>query len=210
MITIYSLSGPDGRARYFGATSKDAAYVLSHHRSAAKGAKRKTPVNEWVLAEEAVTYKAIDSVEEAEKDARLAFWIGDARRAGLDLLNVTKEEHAAKVREAMADPEVRARLSENSKGRVNSPEHRAAISEANKGRVISPEHRAIVSARHKGKVTSPETKAKIAARAMGHTRNAGRVHTEEAKLKMSETRHRKNHVETNAPKATCRWCNPTV
>jgi dipeptidyl aminopeptidase/acylaminoacyl peptidase len=211
MFTIYSLSGADGKTVYFGATSKNAAYALSHHRSAAKSAKRRTPVNEWVLENEgSVVFTALEEVSEEDKDTRLEFWLSNARRSGLPILNVTKEEHAAKVKKAMSDPAVRARISENGKGRVNTPEHRKAISEANKGRVISPEHRAIISARHTGKVTSPETKAKIAAKAMGHKRNEGRVHSEAAKEKMSRTRHTLNHVDKGIVKETCRWCNPTT
>jgi hypothetical protein len=207
MYTIYGLVGPDRNIRYIGVSSKDAAYVLSHHKSAAKGAKRKTPVNEWVLENEgSVSYKVIQEVEAENKASRLEAIISALRENGADLLNLTPEEHAARVKEAMSDPEVRAKISENGKGRVNSPEHRAAISEANKGRVISPEHRAIVSARHKGKVTSDETKAKIAAKAMGHKRNVGKTHTEEAKAKMSKTRHMNNHVAKATVKVGCRWC----
>jgi hypothetical protein len=110
----------------------------------------------------------------------------------------------------MADPAVRSKLSESGKGRVNSPEHRKAISEANKGRVISPEHKAVISATHKGKVTSEETKAKIAEKARGHKRNLGKTHSQEAKDRMSHTRHVINHVEKDVTKPTCRWCNPTT
>jgi hypothetical protein len=208
MFTIYSLSGADGKTVYFGATSKNAAYALSHHRSAAKAAKRKTPINEWVLENShSMSYMELEQVSPEEKDERLEFWISNARRGGLKLLNVTKEEHAAKVREAMSSPEVRQKISENGKGRVNSPEHRAAISAANRGRVISDEHRAIISARHKGKVTSEETKAKIAEKAKGHLRNLGRTHTPEAREKMSRTRHIRNHQDKGIRKDGCRWCN---
>jgi hypothetical protein len=211
MFTIYSLSGSDGVTVYFGATSKNAAYALSHHRSAAKSAKRRTPINEWVLANEgSVVFTALEEVEASDKDTRLEFWLSNARRQKLPILNVTKEEHKAKVREAMSKPEVRARISENGKGRVNTPEHRAAISRANKGRVITPEHRAIISARHTGKVTSDETKAKIAERAKGHLRNLGRTHTPEAREKMSHTRHVNLHESKGIQKDTCRWCNPTT
>jgi len=207
MYTIYSLSGSDGITRYFGVTSKNAAYALSHHRSAAKSAKRKTPINEWILETDGdVSFTALEEVEAEAKDERLEFWIGNARRQGLPLLNVSKAEHAAKVKEAMAKPEVRAKISENGKGRVNSPEHRAAISAANKGRVISEEHKKIISDRHRGKVTSEETKAKIAAKAMGHKRNEGRTHTPEAREKMSRTRHQINHVDKSIVKETCKWC----
>lgn len=211
MFTIYSLSGPDGVPRYFGATSKDAAYALSHHRSAAKSAKRRTPVNEWVLeAGGSVGFTALETVDAESKAERLEFWIADARSKGLDILNVSKEEHAAKVKEAMADPEVRARISENGKGRVNTPEHRKAISDANRGRVITPEHRAIISKVHTGKITSEETKALIAEKARGHLRNLGRKHTPEARERMSHTRHVRNHVDKNVTKDSCVWCNPTT
>ena len=211
MYTIYSLSGPDGRTRYIGVTSKTEAYVLSHQRSAAKSAKRKTPVNEWVLElGDAVKYEALETVEADKKAERLELWITNARRGGLDLLNLTPEQHAERVRAAMKDPDVKAKISESGKGRVNSPEHRAAISAANRGRVITPEHREIISKTHKGKVTSPETKAKIAEKARGHKRNEGRTHSEEAKLKMSRTRHLKTHEEKGIVKETCRWCKPTT
>jgi hypothetical protein len=207
MYTIYSLSGADGKTVYFGATSKNAAYALSHHRSAAKSAKRRTPINGWVLENGAsMVFTALEEVSAEDKGTRLDFWISNARRGGLPILNVTKEDHRAKVKAAMSTPEVRAKISENGKGRVNSPEHRKAISEANKGRVISAEHRAIVSARHKGKVTSEETKRKIAEKAMGHQRNLGRTHSPEAREKMSHTRHLRNHVDKAVTKATCRWC----
>lgn len=210
MHTIYSLSDASGQTRYIGATTKDAAYVLSHHRSAAKSAKRRTPINEWVLENsDSMSYTALEEVSTEDKDTRLEFWLSNARRSGLNLLNVTKEDHAAKVRAAMSSPEVRAKISENGKGRVNTPEHRKAISEANKGRVITPEHRAIISERHRGKVTSEETKAKIAAKATGHLRNLGRTHTPEARRKMSETRHRINHTEKGVTKDSCVWCNPS-
>ena len=205
MYTIYGLSDNGGTLRYIGVSSKDAAYVLSHHRSAAKSAKRRTPVNEWVLSiGDRLKYKAIHEVTEEQKTDRVNAVIESLRSAGVDLLNVSKEEHAAKVRQAMSDPDVRKRISENGKGRVNTPEHRAAISRANKGRVISEEHRAIISKVHSGKVTSDETKAKIAEKARGHKRNAGRVHTQASKDRMSHTRHLKNHLE---PKEGCRWCN---
>lgn len=211
MYTIYSLSGADGITRYFGATSKNAAYALSHHRSAAKSAKRRTPVNEWVLENEgSVVFTALEEVADEDKDTRLEFWLANAKRQGLPILNVSKEEHAAKVKAAMSKPEVRAKISENGRGRVNTPEHRKAISDANKGRVISPEHRAIISERHRGKVTSDETKAKIAAKAKGHLRNLGRTHTPEAKEKMSRTRHQLNHADKGIVKDGCRWCNPTT
>ena len=208
MYTIYGLCGPDRNIVYIGVSSKDAAYVLSHHRSAAKGAKNKTPINEWVLEHGAeMSFKVIQEVTEEQKADRLAAIISAMRDNGTKLLNITPEEHAARVREAMSDPEVRARISENGKGRVNSPEHRAAISEANKGRVISEEHKAIISIIHSGKITSDATKAKISAKAMGHKRNLGKKHSEEAKDRMSHTRHRKNHVEKDITKDTCRWCN---
>ncbi len=207
MFTIYSLSDEGGTTRYIGVSSKDAAYVLSHHRSAAKSAKRRTPVNEWVLENSAsMGYTALEEVTADSKDTRLEVWLSNARNSGLNLLNVTKEAHAAKVKEAMSKPEVRAKISENGKGRVNSPEHRKAISDANKGRVISPEHRAIISERHKGKVTSDSTKALIAEKAKGHLRNLGRTHTPEAREKMSKTRHTLNHVDKGVVKATCKWC----
>jgi hypothetical protein len=210
MYTIYSLSGPDGVVRYFGATTKNEAYVLSHQKSAAKSAKRKTPANEWVLDNlNGLTFTALEEVEPERKDERLEFWIGNARRQSLPVLNVSKEEHRLKVRAAMASPEVRQKISENGKGRVNSPEHRKAISEANKGRVISREHREIISKVHTGKITSDETKAKIAEKARGHKRNLGRSHTPEAREKMSKTRHIRNHEDKGIVKATCRWC-PTV
>jgi len=207
MYTIYGLCGPDRNIVYIGVSSKDAAYVLSHHRSAAKGAKNKTPINEWVLEHGAeMSFKVIQEVTEEQKADRLAAIISAMRDNGTKLLNITPEEHAARVREAMSDPEVRARISENGKGRVNSPEHRQAISEANKGRVISEEHKAIISIIHSGKITSDATKAKIAAKAMGHKRNLGKTHSQEAKDKMSQTRHRKNHVEKDLVKEGCRWC----
>ena len=208
MYIIYGLCGPDRNIVYIGVSSKDAAYVLSHHRSAAKSAKSKTPINEWVLENGAeMSFKPIQTVTAEQKSERLEAIIGAMRENSARLLNLTPEEHAAKVKKAMADPAVRAKISENGKGRVNSPEHRAAISKANIGRVISPEHRAIISERHKGKVTSDETKAKIAAKALGHKRNEGRVHSQEAKDKMSQTRHRINHVEKDVVKEGCRWCS---
>lgn len=211
MYTIYALVDERGTFRYIGSSTKDAAYVLSHHRSAAKSAKKRTPVNEWVLGYPGrITYKPLLQVEDILRKEELEKAIAKYRGQGHDLLNLTKEQHAAKVREAMAKPEVRSKISENGKGRVNSPEHRKAISEANKGRVISPEHKAIISATHKGKVTSEATKAKIAEKAMGHKRNAGRTHSQEAKDKMSHTRHVRNHVEKDVTKPTCRWCNPTT
>lgn len=211
MYTIYGLCGPDRNIVYVGVSSKDAAYVLSHHRSAAKGAKNKTPINEWVLEHGAeMSFKPIQQVTEDQKAERLDAIITAMRESGTKLLNITPEEHAARVREAMSTPEVRQRISENGKGRVNSPEHRKAISEANKGRVISEEHKAIISVIHSGKITSEATKAKIRAKALGHKRNLGKTHSQEAKDKMSHTRHLRNHVEKEVTKATCRWCNPTT
>jgi hypothetical protein len=208
MYTIYSLSGPDGVVRYFGATTKNEAYVLSHQKSAAKSAKRKTPANEWVLENlDGLKFTALEEVEPERKDERLEFWITNARGQGLPILNVSKEAHRLKVRQAMASPEVRAKISENGKGRVNSPEHRRAISEANKGRVITPEHREIISRVHTGKVTSEETKRKIAEKARGHKRNLGRTHSPEAREKMSKTRHERNHVDKGIFKEGCRWCS---
>lgn len=205
--TIYGLSDGGGTLRYVGVSSKDAAYVLSHHRSAAKSAKKRTPVNEWVLdIGDRLKYKAIHEVTAEQKADRVSAVIASLRSAGVDLLNVTPEEHAARVKASMSDPAVRAKISENGKGRVNSAEHRKAISEANKGRVITPEHRAIISKVHTGKVISEETKAKIAERARGHKRNEGRTHSEEAKLKMSRTRHENNHVAKGLAKEGCRWC----
>ena len=207
MYTIYGLSDNGGTLRYIGVSSKDAAYVLSHHRSAAKSAKRPTPVNEWVLSVgDRLKYKAIHEVTAEQKADRVDAVIQSLRDAGVDLLNVSKEEHAARVKEAMSDPDVRKKISENGKGRVNSPEHRKAISEANKGRVISEEHKLIISLIHSGKITSESTKQKIAEKARGHKRNLGRTHSQEAKDKMSQTRHRKNHVEKDLVKDGCRWC----
>jgi len=211
MYTIYGLCGPDRNIVYIGVSSKDAAYVLSHHRSAAKGAKNKTPINEWVLEHGAeMSFKVIQEVTEEQKADRLAAIISAMRDNGTKLLNITPEEHAARVREAMSDPEVRARISENGKGRVNSPAHREAISKANRGRIISEEHKAIISVIHSGKVTSEATKKKISERAMGHQRNLGKTHSESAKNKMSHTRHIRNHIEKETTKDSCRWCQGEV
>lgn len=73
-------------------------------------------------------------------------------------------------------------------------------------RTISDEHREAISKAHTGKTISAETRAKISAKALGHTRNSGKRHTDEAKAKMSFKHHERLHSSQGIIKETCTWC----
>ena len=83
--------------------------------------------------------------------------------------------------------EVRRKISESNKGKVNSPETRAKISAANKGKVMSAEARAKISKNCASR--RPEVKAKIAKTSLGRPNvNKGRKFTEEEKAILYATR----------------------
>lgn len=205
---IYALTDSEGVIRYIGYTKNDLTYTVNHHRSAAKAMRKATPVNVWIaeIGLRAFKGEVLEQVTPEDAEDRLAYWVENARHQGFDLLNLTKEEHMERVREAMRAPEVRKRLSEANKGRVRSPEWRAKVSAANKGRKLSDEHRANISKAQKGKVVSEETRRKISEKAMGHRRNVGKVHSPEAREKMSRSHHANHHLSKGVVKAGCRWC----
>lgn len=205
---IYGLAGPDGQIRYVGFTTSTMQYRVNNHRSAAKGGHT-APVNQWIreVGLHSFTGVELEIVPEGEDLREKAeVWIKGFESRGVNLLNCTEAEHAARTRKAMEDPEVRAKISKADRSHTQTPEWRKMISEANKGRKISPEHRAIVSRTHKGKTVSEETRAKISERAMGHKRNLGRVQSAETREKMSVSKHNNLHVAKGIVKTGCRHC----
>lgn len=104
--------------------------------------------------------------------SREQYYLDDFRKRELPMYNILKtagsllgfkhsEENiiliSTKTREALSDPEIRAKI----KGTSKSEEHRAKISEAKKGIPHNAETKAKIGIAHKDKVTSPETKAKM-------------------------------------------------
>ena len=204
---IYGLSGPDGRLSYIGSSRNDLTYVVQHHRSAAKARKNQSPVNLWILEVglHSFTGEVLETVTEEDAADRLQWWLDAAREAGHPIRNLTKEDHSERVRKAMNDPEVRARI-EASRPRKYTRRADWVSRKGQTGRHISEEHKAAVSRAHKGKVLSEETRRKIAEKAKGHKRNAGRVQSEETRLKMSWTKHQNGHVAKEIVREGCRWC----
>lgn len=122
----------------------------------------------------------------------------------------TRAKRAESVRRALANPEVRERISKANRGRKRTMEQRARmgvarrgiplsvttrekLSRALTGRVVTPDARAKIGAANRGKVVSAETRAKLAALA------TGRTHTAESRAKMSQDRKGKVlHPNTSA------------
>lgn len=177
MYTIYGLTGKDDNIRYVGVSTKDERFTINHHRSNARHAKSRRPVNEWILeVGKDLGYKEImTGVTAEQKDDRLQAIIVALKDSGADLLNVAK-------------PKV------EKPPKVKLP------------RVITAEQREIISRTHKGKKLSVETKAKISEKAQGHKRNAGRKHSPEAREKMSKSHHANLHVAKGVVREGCRWC----
>jgi hypothetical protein len=80
---------------------------------------------------------------------------------------VMPQEHRDAIRRAMANPDVRKRISEKAKGRVVSAETRAHMSAAGKGRKHSPESIERTAAAHRGMKRSPEAHARMSAAQRG-------------------------------------------
>lgn len=76
------------------------------------------------------------------------------------------------LRQSLADPEVRARMSAKAKQRRVSPATRARLSAANKGKTLSTEHRAKIAAGLRGHPVPSTTRERIS------RANAGRVPSE--------------------------------
>jgi len=208
---VYALYGPDGKPHYVGYTTNTVRYRVNNHRSTAK-AGHPAPVNEWIREVGLDNYegRVLEVVPVGTSLAeRAQVWIEGFTKAGHTLVNCTPEQHVKRTKAALDRPEVREKIKNQPRNYVRTPEWRAAISQANKGRVISEEHRAIISKTHTGKVVSEETRKKIAEKAKGHKRNLGKHHSEEAKAKMSLTKHQNQHVAKGVSKATCKHCITT-
>lgn len=204
---IYTLSGPDGAVRFVGMTTTGLWQRVIRYKSA-MDSPGKSPVMQWIreIGYDNLNAHVVEVMPSPDGlKERTQHWIGVFARGGHDLLNVTPEQHRETVRKRLEDPAIRAKISKANKGRVRSAEARARMSAARQQFGISDEGRAKISATHTGKFVSEETRRKISEKAMGHTRNAGHVHTEEARLKMSYSKHLVIHAE--APKAGCKWCD---
>lgn len=109
-----------------------------------------------------------------------------------------------------ASDETKAKIGAKSKGRIFSKEAKLKISEAGKGRKVKPEHRAKLVSSRKGKpskVWNEEDRLKHSQRLKGIPKSeltkermtkaqTGKKHSEETKLKISETLKRKNKQVT--------------
>lgn len=203
---VYTLSGPDGAVRFVGTTTTGLRQRVIRYKSAIKGPGT-SPLLEWIreVGYENINPRVVETLPSPEGlKARGEHWVDVFRNGGHNLLNVTPEEFAGRVRKALSDPEVRKRISVAKAGVPKSEETKARMAAARKVRGITEEGRRRISEVHTGKIVSEETRKLISQRAMGHTRNAGKVHTMEARTKMSHSRHLVIHAET--PKAGCRWC----
>lgn len=207
---IYGLSGPDNRIVYIGTSKNDTTYVTSHHRASARSAvkdpSKSTPIREWIAQTGFYDFKAeeLEMVEDADLEDRLAYWMDYCAANDIKLLNISKEEQLAKLKERMADPEVRARMLANRPKKRVRPEGWVKPAPKKTGRTISEAHKEAVRRAHTGKTVSEETRRKISEKAKGHKRNLGRVQSPEARLKMSHSKHLKHTGLTDFP--NCRWC----
>lgn len=205
---IYTLSGPDGSVRFVGTTTTGLWKRVARYKSAV-AAGGKSPIIEWIreVGYENIVPQVVEVVTSPDDlKARGAHWIDVFRNGGHDLLNVSPEAFAAKIREALSDPEIRAKISKAKTGVLKSAETRAKMS-ATKRRVgISEEGRKRISEVHTGKVVGESTRKLISDKAKGHLRNLGKTHSEAARTKMSHTKHLRGHVDSDLIKAGCKWC----
>lgn len=88
-------------------------------------------------------------------------------------------------------PEMRAKISTTSKGRIHNETTRAKIGAAHKGRTLSDEHKTKLAISHKGKECAPETRAKMS------VAQKGKITSEETKAKMSAANPNKLAVMIN-------------
>ena len=89
----------------------------------------------------------------------------------------------------------REKIASSLRGKPHTEERKAALRAAwvrrkAEGRIISEEGKARISEFHKNRVRSAESSKKISESLKGNTNCLGRVHSEETKRKMSESRRR--------------------
>lgn len=184
-VYIYSLNDPtSGAVRYIGQTSLPELRRWQHIKAAKK---RKPPRDAWIcgLLEkgESPTIEFLDEVPASQRDHWEGEYIRLFRALGMDLTNVISARRGPTAH----TEETRKRISERMKNRVTSPETREKRRRYMTGRKLSPEHceslkRAWVK---RSRYVSPESRKKMSLAHMGHTRNVGRKHSDETRLKHS-------------------------
>lgn len=181
--SVYCHQNKINGKKYFGITCKVPKYRWGHngHEYAPHYFGRAVDKYGWDNFEHIILYSGLD------KDTAIMF--EKYLIAEFSTKDRTYGYNLTEGGDGVKNPseEVRRKLSECNKGKVNSPETRAKISAGNKGKVMSAEARAKISKNCGSR--RPEVRAKISASCMGKpSPNKGRKFTEEEKARLYATR----------------------
>lgn len=140
---------PELRAKLSAAVKASMTSEVREKMSTASRGKKKSPEHVARVAKAKTGFRHSD-----ETRAKLS-----SQRLGRPLSHENKES----IRAAMADPEVRAKISAANRGRKLTPEHIEKVAAANRGRKLSAEHCAKISKANKGRQRTESHAANIAA-----------------------------------------------